>query len=153
MSSSEKTRVARASAAPKPSYKNVTLRWSGEGKRFEGGPEGVPVSIVDGDSQAGPSPMDHLLLGAAGCMAIDVLDILAKSRVSVESMDVQVEGRRAEQPPRRFTAISMSFRLRGPTSADRPKVERAVNLSRETYCSVVHSLRQDIDLLIEVHLD
>jgi putative redox protein len=142
-----------APAAVKPIVKSVSLRWSGEGKRFEGGPANVPVSVVDGDSKAGPSPMDHLLLAAAGCMAIDVLDILAKSRVPVQSMNVEVEGTRADKPPKRFTAITMSFHLRGPASADRPKVERAVHLSRETYCSVMHTLRPDLDVLIEVHLD
>ena len=150
MSSSEETLAA---AAPKPLIKHVTLRWSGEGMRFEGGPAGVPASVVDAGGKAGPSPTDHLLLAAAGCMAADVIDILGKSRVPVESFEVQVEGRRAEKPPRRFTSIAMSFRLRGPTSADRPKVERAVNLSRETYCSVLHTLRPDLDLVFEVHLD
>src|SRR5687768_3333943 len=140
MSSSEE---APAAAAPKPLIKTVSLRWSGEGMRFEGGPAGVPPSVVDAGGKGGPSPMDHLLLAAAGCMSADVLDILGKSRVPVESMEVQIEGRRAEKPPRRFTAITMSFRLRGPASADRPKVERAVHLSRDTYCSVLHTLRPD----------
>lgn len=144
---------APAVAAPKRLWKSVSLKWSGQGKRFDGGPEGVPTSVVDGSSKAGPSPMDHLLLAAAGCMAIDVLDILTKSRVTVEALDVSVEGERADTTPKRFTSISMSFKLRGPTSADRPKVERAVNLSRETYCSVLHTLRPDLDLLFEVHLD
>jgi putative redox protein len=150
MSSSED---APAAAAPKPLIKNVTLRWSGEKLRFEGGPEGTPPSVVDAGGGTGPSPTDHLLLAAAGCMSADVLDILGKSRVPVESLEVQVEGRRAEKPPRRFLSIAMSFRLRGPTSSDRPKVERAVNLSRETYCSVLHTLRPDLDLVFEVHLD
>lgn len=149
MSSSEEP----AAAVPKPLIKTVSLRWSGEGLRFEGGPEGVPASVVDGGSKAGPSPMDHLLLAAAGCMGADVLDILGKSRVPVEHFEVQVEGKRAEKAPRRFVAISMSFRVRGPLASDRPKVERAVNLSREKYCSVLHTLRPDLDLLLEVHLD
>jgi putative redox protein len=86
-------------------------------------------------------------------MSADVLDILGKSRVPVEALEVEVEGRRAESPPRRFLSITMSFRIRGPTAADRPKVERAVNLSRETYCSVLHTLQPDLDLLFEeVHL-
>lgn len=148
MSSSEEV------AAPKPLVKEVVLRWSGEGLRFEGGPEDRPPSIVDaGPGRAGPSPMDHLLLAAAGCMGADVIDILGKSRVPVEAMRVEVEGTRADRSPRRFTRITMSFHLRGPTSADRPKVERAVNLSRETYCSVLHTLRSDLDILLEVHLD
>ena len=152
-SSDDAPEEAPGAAAPKPLIKNVTLRWTGEGMHFEGGPAGVPPSVVDGKSKAGPSPTDHLLLAAAGCMGSDVIDILSKSRVLVESLEVQVEGRRAEKPPRRFVSIAMSFRLRGPTSADRPKVERAVNLSRETYCSVLHTLSPDLDLVFEVHLD
>ena len=150
MSSSDDAPIA---AAPKPKIKAVTLTWTGQGKRFDGGPENVPVSIVDGDSKDGPSPMDHLLLAAAGCMSIDVLDILAKSRVPVQSMSVDVEGTRNDKPPRYFTGITLTFHIRGPMSADRPKVERAVHLSRETYCSVMHSLRPDVNVLIEVHLD
>ena len=151
MSSSE---AAPGAAAPKPLIKNVTLRWSGEGMRFEGGPEGVPPSIVDaGPSKAGPGPMDHLLLAAAGCMSADVIDILGKGRVVPERLEVRVTGKRAEKPPRRFTAITMAFHIGGVLSGDRPKVERAVNLSRETYCSVLHTLRPDLELLFEVHLD
>lgn len=144
---------APGAAAPKPLVKKISLRWSGEGMRFEGGPAGVPASIVDGGSKAGPSPTDHLLLAAAGCMGADVLDILAKSRVPVEALEVHVEGRRAEKPPRRFTSISMVFRLRGPGEGDRPKVDRAIGLSRDTYCSVLHTLRPDLELAFEVQLD
>ncbi len=152
MSSSEAD-AAPAAAAPKPLVKRVTLDWSGEGLRFDGGPEGVPPSVVDGRSHTGPSPTDHLLLAFAGCMGSDVLDILGKSRVNVERMNVEVVGNRAPDPPRRFLSISMVFGLSGPNSADRPKVERAVNLSRETYCSVLHTLRPDLDLTFEIRLD
>ena len=152
MSSSEAPEVP-AAAAPKPLLKKVTLTWSGEGLRFEGGPEGVPPSIVDGGSKEGPSPMDHLLLALAGCMSADVIDILKKGRVPVERFHVEVAGTRAPNPPRRYTAISLIFRISGPSSADRPKVERAVNLSRETYCSVTHTLRPDLDLTFEIRLD
>lgn len=153
MSSSD-DEIAVAAAAPKPLIKDLTLRWSGEGLRFEGGPEGVPPSIVDaGPSKAGPGPMDHLLLAAAGCMSADVLDILGKGRIIPAGLEVRVTGTRAEKPPRRFTAITMAFHIAGVSSGDRPKVERAVNLSRETYCSVLHTLRSDLELLFEVHLD
>src|SRR5687767_5198026 len=123
---------APAAAAPKPLVKKLTLTWSGEGLRFDGGPEGVPPSVVDGGTKAGPSPMDHLLLALAGCMSADVIDILRKGRVPLEHFHVEVVGNRAPNPPRRFTSIALIFHISGPTSADRPKVERAVNLSRET---------------------
>src|SRR5687768_11548274 len=139
MSSSETE--APAAAAPKPAIKKVTLIWSGDGLRFEGGPEGVPPAVIDSGGGTGPSPMDHLLLALAGCMSADVLDILRKGRVPVERYSVEVVGHRAPTPPRRYTAIALIFHIAGPASADRPKVERAVHLSRETYCSVTHTLR------------
>lgn len=142
-----------AAAASKPLVKHVSLRWSGEGLRFEGGPEGVQPSVVDGGSKAGSSPTDHILLALAGCMGADVLDILNKSRVPVGRLHVEVVGNRASDPPRRFVAIAMTFHLTGPAPGDRAKVERAVSLSRETYCSVLHTLRPDLDLAFEIRLD
>lgn len=153
MSSSDPA-VTAGGAAPKPLLKKLTLTWSGEGLRFDGGPEGVPSAVVDaGPTKAGPSPTDHLLLAFAGCMGADVIDILNKSRVPVERLQVDVIGHRAPNPPRRFTSISMVFRISGPGTVDRPKVERAVNLSRETYCSVMHTLRPDLDVTLEIRLD
>ena len=152
MSSSDPT-GAFGAAARKPLIKHVTLRWSGEGLCFEGGPEGIPSSVVDGGSKAGPSPTDHLLLGFAGCMGADVLDILKKSRVPVGRLEVDVVGTRAPTPPRRFVTVDMIFRLNGPSETDRPKVERALDLSRETYCSVLHSLRPDLELSFEIRMD
>ena len=102
--------VTVAAAAPKPLVKHVALRWSGKGLCFEGGPEGVSPSVVDGGSKAGPSPMDHLLLAFAGCMGADVLDILNKSRVPIGQLEVDVVGTRAPTPPRRFVTINMVFR-------------------------------------------
>src|SRR5688500_1922207 len=109
MSSSE-TEEMPAAASPvydggpaKPLVKNLTLTWSGEGLRFDGRPEGVPPSVVDGGTKAGPSPMDHLLLALAGCMSSDVIDILKKGRVPIEHFQVEVVGERAPNPPRRFT--------------------------------------------------
>ena len=152
MSSSDSV-VTVAAAAPKPLVKHVALRWSGEGLCFEGGPEGVTPSVVDGGSKAGPSPMDHLLLAFAGCMGADVLDILNKSRVPIGQLEVDVVGTRAPTPPRRFVTINMVFRLSGPSDTDRPKVERALDLSRKTYCSVLHSLRPDLELSFEIRMD
>jgi len=86
-------------------------------------------------------------------MGADVLDILKKSRVPVGRLEVDVVGTRAPTPPRRFVTVDMTFRLSGPSETDRPKVERALDLSRETYCSVLHSLRPDLELSFEIRMD
>ena len=130
--------------------RQVTLRWTGDGQHFRGGALGGPEISIDGDGAVGPSPMETLALSLAGCMAIDVLMILEKSRVPVEGLEIDLSGERADDPPRRFTSLNLVYRLRGPGPGDHSKVERAVRLSREKYCSVLHTLQPDLELDIEI---
>lgn len=128
----------------------VSLRWSGEGLRFEGGrPDGPPIQL-DSAALTGPSPMDALLLAVAGCMGIDVVMILQKGRVPLTSLEVDVEGDRAGEAPRRFTAVRIGYRIGGLEVAHRERAQRAVDLSRDKYCSVLHSLRPDVDIDIRI---
>lgn len=131
--------------------KRVSLRWTGEGERFEGGAPGGVVIPIDGNGKAGPSPMDALLLSLAGCMGIDVLMILEKSRVPVTSLEVSVEGTRPDDPPRRFLSLVLEYRIAGPGPEHDARLERAVALSRDKYCSVFHTLRADLDVDIRIH--
>ena len=98
----------------------------------------------------GPGPMDALLLAVAGCMAVDVQVILERSRVPLTGLEVEVEGERAPTHPKRYTRIHMAYYLEGPRKKHQGKVERAVELSREKFCSVLHSLRPDISLEIDI---
>src|SRR5512147_1619906 len=119
---------------------SVQLRWEGEALQFRGGRSGGPEIRIDSDGRTGPSPMQHLLLAVAGCMGADIVDIMAKSRAPVGGLQVVVEGWRAPQPPRRYTAIEVVIQAEGVSEEDSPKLERALALSRDTYCSVLHSL-------------
>lgn len=132
------------------SSSEVLLRWTGEDLVFRGSADGGPEVVVDSDNLAGPSPMRLLLLSLAGCMAIDVVMILQKSRVPLESLEVEVAGDRAEDPPRKFEAVRLTYRVSGPGPDDGAKLQRAVDLSRDKYCSVLHSLRPDLDLDIGI---
>lgn len=118
----------------------LSLTWDGD-LRFSASPNGVP-GFIDGQSKAGPSPVQALALGLAGCMAVDVVDILTKGRHGVTSLSADFTGLRAPEPPSRFTAITLHFRV--GTDAPAHAIERAIALSHDTYCSVWHSLRQDI---------
>jgi len=128
-------------AGARPPLK-VELVWSDE-LRFDA-PLGAVHAIVDGASTAGPSPMQYAALGLAGCMAADVVDILRKGRHPFTGLRVAFTGARDEAPPRRFVEISLRFTVEGAVSVE--AVERAIALSRERYCSVWHSFRQDIAL-------
>jgi putative redox protein len=130
--------------------RSVHLRWTREGRVFAGGSDRGPRVTLDGDGVAGPSSTEFVLLGLAGCMGIDVLVILEKSRVPVKDLEVGVVGERAESAPRRFKSVRLTFRVTGPAPEDQAKLERAVQLSRDTYCSVLHTLRPDLDLDIRI---
>ena len=119
------------------------LVWSGE-LRFDA-TSGAHTAVVDGDSKTGPSPMQYVALGLAGCMAADVVDIIRKGHHPLDALRVTFTGERAALSPRRFVRIALRFHLEGAVPFE--AVERAIALSRETYCSVWHSLRQDIELV------
>ena len=136
----------------KSGLRRARLTWSGEGLSFTGGPEGVPAVTIDGDRGDGPSPMDTLLLALAGCMAIDVRYVLEKSRVPLTALEVEIRGRHAEEIPRKFTHIELLYLLDGPGAEHRPRVDRAIELSRDKYCSVLHSLDPAIAFSIEVEV-
>jgi putative redox protein len=114
------------------------------------GEEG-PAVIIDAKSGKGPGPMDALLYSLAGCMAVDVQVILERSRVPLTGLEVEVEGLRAPTHPKRYTDIRLIYRVEGPQEEHQAKLDRAVDLSKEKFCSVLHSLRPDIKFEIEIN--
>ena len=84
-------------------------------------------------------------------MAVDVQVILERSRVPLTGLEVEVEGTRAQTHPKRYTHVKLVYRVEGPGEEDQAKLDRAVELSREKFCSVLHSLRTDIEVEIEIH--
>jgi putative redox protein len=82
----------------------------------------------------GPSPMELVLIGAGGCSAFDVVHILEKGREPIEDCIVELDADRAETDPKVFTRIHMHFVVKGRNLAP-GKVQRAINLSIEKYCS------------------
>ena len=126
----------------------VYLEWKGQ-FRFEGRADDVRTSI-DGDGQAGPSPVNLLLESVGACTAIDVVDILQKGRQEIRGMHVEVGAERRSETPRAVTSLFMKFRIEG--NVDMPRAQRAVDLSLEKYCSAFHSLRMDVSIDTEVEV-
>jgi putative redox protein len=127
---------------------SAELIWS-EDLQF-GATSGSSAIIVDGNSAAGPSPVQLLAIALAGCMASDVVDIIRKGRHPLSAFRATVTGERAPEPPRRLLKVQLEFHLHG--AVPEPAVERAISLSREKYCSVWHSLRQDVELTTTFHV-
>jgi len=120
----------------------ATLTWLG-GLRFRASAGKTDITF-DSDSDAGPSPPQAVAMALAGCMAIDVADFVTKGRYALTALEARIVGERAPDPPRRFTRFTLHFTVSG--SAPAHAIERAIALSREKYCSVWHSLRQDTPL-------
>lgn len=114
------------------------VKWV-EGRTFVG-ESGSGHKVVLGtahgpDGQTpGPSPMEMVLIGTGGCSAYDVVHILEKGREAVEDCVVELDADRAETDPRVFTRIHMHFVVKGRRLAF-AKVQRAIDLSIEKYCS------------------
>ncbi|MGE3403650.1 MAG: OsmC family protein [Vicinamibacterales bacterium] len=124
---------------PKPPL-TADIVWS-ERQQF-GVTTGSNAFVLDGDGVMGPSPMELMASSVAGCMAIDVVLILQKGRHPLQALRASFSGERAADPPRRFTSIDIHFQLTGNVPDE--AVERAIDLSREKYCSAWNSMRQDI---------
>lgn len=126
-----------------PPQLELSLSWEG-GLRFRGDAKGRGV-LLDGDSRAGVSPVEALVFALAACMGSDVVHILGKQRAALRGCTIRFAARRAQTDPRRLLAVEIHFALRG--AVEPPHVERAIALSRDRYCSVWHSMKDDIEFL------
>jgi len=97
-----------------------------------------------GPSEAGVRPMEAVLLALAGCSAVDVQLILQKGRHTLTDLEVTVDGTRADAVPAVFTEIHLHFEAAGDFPEQ--KLERAVALSHEKYCSVARMLEPDVKI-------
>ncbi|WP_251360289.1 OsmC family protein [Kangiella sp. TOML190] len=119
----------------------VTVDWleglnfvgaNSKGQRVKFGGEGDYVSA-----------MENLLMSVGSCASIDVVMILEKARQKVTACRCKLEGARADEPPRRFTSLNLHFVIAGSDLSIK-HVTKAIDLSVEKYCSVMHSLDKEM---------
>jgi len=121
----------------------VDLTWLGD-LRFGGRSDKASITL-DSSGLAGPSPVQALGFALAGCMTTDVAHILTKGRHPFRALRSHLVADRSPDDPHRFVRMTLHVTVEGQVPAD--AVERAVALSREKYCSVWHSMRQDIEFV------
>ena len=143
------TAPAPAKTAAKPSL--IHVEWVG-GHRFETGRPNGPTARLDGEGETGQSPPEALLSALATCVSYDVIDILAKQRTPIESLEIDVVGERVNTVPRRYKHITLNFRI-GGAGIEKEQALRAIELSATKYCSVRDSLRSDLDVEWTVELN
>ncbi len=116
------------------------VRWI-TGKQFVG-TDSTNHSVVlsTPDEGIGMKPSELMLVALASCTAVDVVEILAKKRTPLESLEIEVDGQQDSDPPWTFRKIHVHYKLRGQGLTDK-SVAQAIELSEEKYCSVAATLR------------
>ena len=102
--------------------------------------------------EEGCSPTETFLLSVAACLSIDVVHILRKMRCEITDYEVEVEGERNPDPPQYYRSFDLMIHIFGEGITPK-KMERAIELSRNKYCSVYHSLREDITVSIRYQIN
>jgi putative redox protein len=120
------------------SQMTARVKWV-EQRTFLGESGSGHTVVMDGAPEAGGRdlgvrPMEMLLLGLGGCTAFDVVDILQRGREPVIDLAIEIEGERSDEIPKIFKKINVRYVVTG-TGLNPDKVDRAVKLSAEKYCS------------------
>jgi putative redox protein len=121
---------------------SLSLDWR-QDMRFVNSPDS-PAIDLDSSAPGVTSPPQALAYAVMACMGMDVVHTVRKARCSIRGMIIRFDGVRAETHPRRYTSMRIHFEITGD-AADRV-VARAINLSREKYCSVWNTIRTDVEL-------
>ena len=127
------------------------INWlAGSGMAFMAETGTGHILNMDGAPEAGgrnlaPRPMELMLAGAGGCTAFDVVLILQRSRQNISACAVSLQAERAETDPKVFTKINLHFTVKGK-DLDPSKVERAINLSHDKYCSATAMLANTAEI-------
>lgn len=100
--------------------------------------------VMDGDpdfggSNTGSRPMELLLMGLGGCSGMDIISVLKKKKQNVAGFEMNVKGEKAENHPKKFTAIHIEFIIKGKNISEEA-VKKAVDISMEKYCPVKATL-------------
>lgn len=126
----------------------ITIRWVGGkmmvGTDSNGHSIAIGLSPDDPSRFIGVKPSDLLLLAAASCSAVDVVEILRKQREPLKDLTITCKGEQLSEPPYTFTQIHIHYMAYGPVNPER--MEKAIRLSEDKYCSVISTLRPSVSI-------
>lgn len=130
-----------------PPVNRGTLTWERD-LIFHGRTQRGEEVDYDAEFQWGCSPTETLLMSVAGCLAIDVVSFLQKMRATVTKFKIDYSGERNLTPPQYYKSMELIIHISGENITPK-KLDRAISLSQEKYCSVYHSLRKDIKVSVK----
>jgi putative redox protein len=129
----------------------TTVQWL-SGQRFVGiDSTNHSVVLSSADEGVGVKPSDMLMIALATCCAVDVVEILAKKRMPISSMEITTTGEQDADPPWTFRKIHLKCRLSGAGLTEKA-VEQAVQLAEDKYCSVAATLRATVEITTEFQI-
>jgi putative redox protein len=134
-----------------PPVNKSTLIWEKE-LIFHGRTQRGEEIDYDAEFQWGCSPTETLLLSIGGCLAIDVVSFLQKMRCEITQFRMDLSGERKLNPPQYYKSVELVMHISGEQLTPK-KIDRAISLSQEKYCSVYHSLRPDIEVKVTYHIE
>jgi putative redox protein len=119
--------------------KTAKVKWIQDQQFLATMPSGHAIPIdADRTNNSAPGPMELLLAALGSCTATDLVIILAKKRQNLESLELEISGERAADPPQVWTKLEIIYRLRG--QLDEKAVRDTIELSEKKYCSVAAML-------------
>lgn len=122
---------------------SAQVKWT-DGMQFVGRAEDGPAVVMDTpDGGSGASPMQLVLMGTAGCTAVDVLSILKKKRMHVTGFTINIDGERGDDFPKPYTDIHIEYVIYG-TDLNPKGIEQAINLSEKKFCGAMASLNATV---------
>jgi len=129
---------------------NVQVTWTGPGMRLIGDVGNGPSIILDSDhpeygNYTGPAPMDLILLGLAGCTAMDVISIMEKKREPLTNLQIKVQAEQADNHPKVYTKIQLEYIAYGSGIKEK-SLARAIKLSADRYCPVSAMLSKTVEI-------
>jgi len=130
----------------------ISITWK-DGLSFEAESDGhkliLDASEAGGGKNLGFRPKPLMLIALAGCTGMDVVSILSKMRVKIDHFNVKVEGTEAEEHPKRYVRMHITYEFWGK-DLPHDKLEKAINLSQEKYCSVLAVYKQVIPVTFSI---
>ncbi|HMA62384.1 MAG TPA: OsmC family protein [bacterium] len=136
--------------------KKVTVQ-QGQGATFLAKADSNHWVVMDsikkfGGSEAATKPMEMLLMSLGGCTGMDVLSLLKKMRVDIDDFRIEISAERADEHPKVYTKIDLVYFFKGK-EIDRDKVDKAVSLSQDKYCSVSAILKETAELTHSIEIE
>jgi putative redox protein len=104
-----------------------------------------------GGQNKGPRPKELMLASLAGCTGMDVVSILQKMRVTIESFNIDIEADLTDEHPKHYTKMHIIYKFKG-NELDPEKLKKAVELSQERYCGVSAAYRKAMELTYEIKI-